>query len=119
MIHDVIAKQELNYSAVRLATDLRRLQQLAINDALGTNQYYLLTDPAGNCYRLVRQGRATKVVLPASVKFRSGVDKITFYASGVPDQGHTITLASLKLKAAKAIKIEGAIGRVRIEDVAY
>lgn len=119
LVNNAIVQQELNNSALTLAADLRYLQQLAINDARGTNQYYLQLDPAANCYRLIRSARGQMVNLPASVRIKSGVDKITFYANGVPDKGHTITLASSALNKGKAIKIEGAIGRVRVEDVTY
>jgi len=115
---DWLAEQDLNIAARELAADLRLVQQLSINCAGTTPEFYLInTSPYGYVTALNTKVIQPKRTFPRTVRVSGSATTISFTNNGIPKQGKdmTIALARVDGRGTKRIIIQAQTGRVRIE----
>lgn len=115
---DWVAEQDLNIAARELAADLRLVQQLSINCAGTTPEFYLInTSPYGYVTALNTKVIQPKRTFPGTVKVSGSATTISFTSNGIPKQGTdmTIALARQDGKGTKRVIVQAQTGRIRIE----
>ena len=121
----IIEEQKLSADAKKLATILRTARSEAI---LHGNPVTVKFYPADNSYKImythIPDKSDTRYYLSPGIKyignttFPDGADRVkycSFYASGAPSQGGTITLSNSNDRKCYII-VNGAAGRVRVSD---
>ncbi|MFZ5898585.1 MAG: hypothetical protein ACOYU7_05355 [Bacillota bacterium] len=113
------------YAAAKMvATDLRQMQQLGINDASGSGIYKVTFQPGTGCYSLQRNLQLLRTVsLPsnvviASAAFGSSSTPQVRFTGGSPAPipgGGTVILQDARHGTERRVLVMAATGRVRVE----
>ncbi|MGC7879813.1 hypothetical protein ACP3TI_11260, partial [Desulforudis sp. 1190] len=113
------------YAAARMvATDLRQMQQLGVNDGSGSGIYKVTFQPGTGSYSLQRNLQLLRrVALPnnvviASAAFGSSSAPQVRFTGGSPAPipgGGTVILKDTRHGVKRSVLVMGATGRVRVE----